>query len=306
MIQSTRRTSVSAGCSAILILCYVCSVSQGEDKDAVGHTAELMPDSTSLQALASNPDEQPVVILRLLKYSSRTGPESCRKYLEQTVPLLQKSGGEVLYYGEAKTDNTGQIDKSKVFGWRANPWDGMVLEKYRSRNDYLKLTESEAYQAAMNECQQGLDKTILYALNGTRRPVPGVPPIVDKVNRQPDHPAPAFYMLNLLKFKPDGTELYYEKYGKVVAHMIVKKYHGKIIHGLKREHAARRARITGRRRRPSWQSTSMITGSPAISTCGFAQCEPRGQSPRGSMRSSSLASSREQYTSFGVLPFKVI
>ena len=219
---------------AIIVFCS-CPLSLAQGQSFHDTPADLSPTAERLKALESNPDDHPVVMLKLVKYKSGTGRESYGKYLETSVPRIRELGGEILFYGKAKSVDSDLIDETKLFGWRTSPWDGVVLEKYRSRKDFGKLSESEDYRKGLIHRRDGLENTVVYALNGTRRPIVGVKPTVAAVDIQPDHPHPAFYMLNLLKFKPGGEKLYFEEYGRPVTKLIVKKHHGKIIYGLKPE-----------------------------------------------------------------------
>jgi uncharacterized protein (DUF1330 family) len=219
---------------AIIVFCS-CPLSLAQDQSFEDTPADLVPNAERLKTLESNPDDHPVVMLKLLNYKSETGRKSYGKYLESSVPRIRELGGEILFYGKATSVDSDLIDETKLFGWRTSPWDGVVLEKYRSRKDLGKLSESEDYRKGLIHRRDGLENTVVYALNGTRRRIDGVEPTVAAINLEPDHPPPAVYMLNLLRFKRGGENSYFEDYGKPVTELIFKKHHGKIIYGLKPE-----------------------------------------------------------------------
>jgi uncharacterized protein (DUF1330 family) len=220
----------------VTILFCACFISCAQAQRSGGTPPDHSPDPERLKALESNPDDHPVVILKLLKYKGAEGRASYKRYAEVSIPRIRELGGEVVFYGKAKPFDVDFGGTHKLFGLRPCPWDNIVLERYRSRADLRRLGESEDYRAATVHRRNGLEKTVLYALNGSRRSIAGAEPRIADIKLAPDPPIPnAIYMLNLLKFNPgDGESSYFQKYGAAVMPLL-KKHGAKVIYTLEAE-----------------------------------------------------------------------
>ncbi|WP_165441963.1 DUF1330 domain-containing protein [Rubinisphaera italica] len=184
-----------------------------------------------LNSLESNPDDHPVFLLRLLKFKGDTDIEAFQKYLNVSVARIRELGGVVIFYGKAKPIEYDFSGSKKVFGFRPCPWDRILIERYRSRKDVLRLAKSEDYRTATKALQDIVEKTVVYALNGSPWSGGKKRSPADTMTGPPEPPSPneAVYMLNLLKFKPGGEKIYLEKYAKVVAPLIKGTHNGKVI-----------------------------------------------------------------------------
>ncbi len=219
------------------VLIFNCLVAWLDDYNANGQPPNDAHIRNRLNALESNPDDHPVVLLRLLKFKGDADRESYQRYLNVSVARIRELGGEVIFYGKAKPFEIDFTGSKKVFGFRPCPWDRILLERYRSRKDLRRLTESEDYRKATIQLQGSIEKTVVYALNGSPWLGGTKRSSADTAAGPPEPPTPndAVYMLNLLKFKPGGEKIYRQDYARAVMPLITDTHNGKVIYGLEPE-----------------------------------------------------------------------
>lgn len=164
-------------------------------------TDQFLPDDDTLIALAGLPDDAPVVMLNLLEFAD-DGGESYRRYGAIAWPQIERRGGRILYTGVPLTDEGG-----------GGHWDVVILVEYPSRAAFLDMMADPKYQKGLPFRAAGLKRTVLYAFGQAANPM--APPI-DVV---PIDGSDEIFVLNLLRFKPDGRAEY-QKYGQVVMPMI--------------------------------------------------------------------------------------
>lgn len=211
-----------------------CLNSWGQDEHAGGASSNFSLTAEQLATLESNPDDHPVILLKLLKYKGTEDRRSYKRYSEVSLARIRERGGDVIFYGKAKPFEIDFHGSRKLIGFRSNPWDIVVLERYRSRTDLRMLAASEDYRAATTHLRNSLEETVIYALNGS--PHSGTKRSKADTTIAPDPPSPhAVYMLNLLRFKPHGGKsAYFQEYGAAVMPLI-SKHGGQVIFDLEAE-----------------------------------------------------------------------
>jgi uncharacterized protein (DUF1330 family) len=211
-----------------------CIVAWLPSQSARGEPKGLAPNAQQLTTLEANPDDHPVFLLKLVKFQGDDGRAAYRQYLRASVARLRELGGDVIFYGEAMRFPLDSTGTKELFGFRPSPWDAMVLERYRARKDIRKMKASENYREAENRGRESIAETVVYALNGLlpngKRSRAETATVTDLPKSDT-----AVFMLNLMKFKPDGGEqAYRKKYASVVVPMI-KNRGGQIVYALKAE-----------------------------------------------------------------------
>lgn len=208
--------------------------SHAQDRNADRLNSQFSPNAEQLATLESNPDDHPVIVMKLLKFRNEDGRSLYVKHLKTCLPVLRDLGGELLFFGNAIPHETDLGVSQKLFGLAPNPWDYLVLQRYRSRKDLRTLNQSEQFKAAERALHDELEDMVIYALNGTSR-FGGKRSSADTVMR-PDYPdGDEIYMLNLLQFRAgSGEETYYKRYAAEVIPMI-KSRGGKFVFGLMAE-----------------------------------------------------------------------
>jgi len=94
------------------------------------------PTEEQMNAFLAMDIEGPIHMLNLLKFKPDGGRKSYAKYGENTLPLIQKHGGKVVYHA---------VGKAAVIG--DEQWDSIVIVEYPSRDAYLDMRKSDAYLA---------------------------------------------------------------------------------------------------------------------------------------------------------------
>lgn len=69
-----------------------------------------------------------------------TGEEAYRRYMEHTMPFLEASGGELLFYGSSKQFLVGPTDEH---------WDAAMLVRQSSVQSFLAFATNQDYLAGI-------------------------------------------------------------------------------------------------------------------------------------------------------------
>ncbi len=120
----------------------------------------ITPNEAQFLALAEAPDDQPVVMLNLLKYKQQasdgegSGEDAYRKYGQAAVAMVEERGGRVLWMGRGDQILIGDPDED---------WDTVVLVQYPSRAAFLDMVSQPDYLKAHEDRESGLERTVLVA-----------------------------------------------------------------------------------------------------------------------------------------------
>ena len=111
----------------------------------------LVPTDEAARQLFSKPIKGELVMLNLLRFKKIadynnapqiapqqpiSGKEAFQLYIEQTLPLLKKSGGDILFLGKCDSFFIGPNDEK---------WDLMMLIKQKSLSDFLAFATNPLY-----------------------------------------------------------------------------------------------------------------------------------------------------------------
>lgn len=128
----------------------------------------IVPNRDQFIALASAPDEGPVVMINLLKFKAKaadgssTGAESYSRYSDAVVSMVEAQGGRLVWIGKVDQVLIGDAD--------ADAWDSAALVEYPSRKAFIDMVTSKDYDAAHSHREGGLERTVLLAC--TQRSLP--------------------------------------------------------------------------------------------------------------------------------------
>ena len=120
----------------------------------------ITPNEDQFLALAAAADDQPVVMLNLLKFKARaehgdgSGEDSYAKYGATAVAMVEERGGTVLWAGRADQILIGDPEED---------WDQVVLVQYPSRAAFLDMVSQPEYLKAHEHRESGLERTVLVA-----------------------------------------------------------------------------------------------------------------------------------------------
>jgi uncharacterized protein (DUF1330 family) len=123
--------------------------------------SDIRPNKDQFLALASAPDEGPVVMLNLLKFKetatdgNASGASEYGKYSDVVVQMVEARGGKVRWMGRADQVLIGDDD--------ANDWDSVALVEYPSRKAFIDMVTAPDYEKAHEHRESGLERTVLIA-----------------------------------------------------------------------------------------------------------------------------------------------
>lgn len=104
------------------------------------------------QEMAASTNEEPFVMLNLLKFKKEGGREAYFRYIKESGPFVEGVGAKVLYFGKAKELLNGTED-----------WDILMLVQYPSRQAFLKMANNPDYLKVHEFREEALDRAVLYA-----------------------------------------------------------------------------------------------------------------------------------------------
>jgi uncharacterized protein (DUF1330 family) len=104
------------------------------------------------QELANNPNEEPFVMLNLLKFKKEGGAEAYFRYIKESGSHIDNVGAKVLYFGKAKELLNGM-----------ETWDILMLVQYPSRKAFLKMANNPDYLKVHEFRAEALERAVLYA-----------------------------------------------------------------------------------------------------------------------------------------------
>lgn len=120
-------------------------------------------------AFSQRADEGPVVMINLLKFRDAsldgdgTGQEAYQRYAVLAAPFVEAHGGELVWSGVAEEHLVGDISYD---------WDAVLLVKWPTRQHLLDLGSDEGYEAIAHHRMNGLERTMLIALDEIAQPEP--------------------------------------------------------------------------------------------------------------------------------------
>ena len=123
------------------------------------------PRREQIAALLENDKGGPIRMLNLLKFKefaeygdevdkNLSGFEAYQRYAAEVVPIISKTGGEVVFSGQANT---------LVIGDGELEWDVVSIVEYPSVAAFIGMTSSEEYQKIHVHREAGLEHQLLVA-----------------------------------------------------------------------------------------------------------------------------------------------
>lgn len=112
-----------------------------------------------MQKFMQHPDEQPVVMINLLKFKNKTedgveGAELYKCYKQKAAELLKQVGGKLLWLGKAD---------QYIIGGDNDKWDEVLLVEYPSRAAFLKMISLPEFEEVQKDRKASLKSTVLIA-----------------------------------------------------------------------------------------------------------------------------------------------
>ena len=126
-----------------------------------------MIDHLNYQALAALADDEPVVMLNLMRFRERSldgngsGWDAYLRYSALTIKLIKAQGGTIIWTGNAEVVALGVPDQHR--------WDYVALVRYPSRAAFLAMMASPEYARANIERENGCADHAIIATRETYR-----------------------------------------------------------------------------------------------------------------------------------------
>lgn len=104
------------------------------------HSDYLNPTKEQIKKLYESEYDGPVYMLNLLKYKDdvdgKSGKEVYKTYMHAATPFIEKSSGEVIFYGNPIASIIGPIE---------NEWHKVLIVKYPTKEHFLNMIREEDY-----------------------------------------------------------------------------------------------------------------------------------------------------------------
>lgn len=170
----------------------------GEPTDFEGCLARVNPSKASLQQLAEQPDDSPIIMLNLLRFRPRGDATIYGLYGREAAPEVEKVSSFIGYYGAAIND----LDPALGFD---DSWDAVVMPVYHRRHSYLDLQRSSIYQLVIPYRSAGTSRRALYVLRDGDRVCPATHDIagMDASRKPLLTSAGDVYVIDLVRFAGD-------------------------------------------------------------------------------------------------------
>ena len=112
----------------------------------------LKSNDDQFKALAHNSNQEPFVMLNLLKFKKEGGREAYFRYIKESGPYVEGVSAKVIYFGKPKEilQGTGE-------------WDILMLVQYPSRKAFLTMANDPGYIKVHENREDGVEHAVLYA-----------------------------------------------------------------------------------------------------------------------------------------------
>jgi|SRR5436190_17242099 len=115
----------------------------------------LVPTAKQAQQLAQIPEDQPIVMINLLRFNQPDGAEHYGRYAREVQPHLERVGAAPIYAGTAE---------AFVIGEGLRPWwDAIIVVRYPTRQAFLDMVMGEGYPEAHEHRAAALERAELIA-----------------------------------------------------------------------------------------------------------------------------------------------
>lgn len=121
----------------------------------------MHPTPEQLARLGAMDDDEPVVMLNLVKFRERSldgggsGEDAYLRYSRGTMPLIKARGGTIIW--------SGRQDQVAIGDDAGDDWDLAVLVSYPSRAAFIDMMTSDEYAAVNPHRLNGLAKHVILA-----------------------------------------------------------------------------------------------------------------------------------------------
>jgi len=101
-------------------------------------------------------DDQPIVMLNLLRFKADGGRQRYLDYLAMAGPIVARYGAEILFAGDGATALCAEHGQS---------WDAVALVRYPKRTAFVDMIADPAYAVADPIRMSALEEAVLQPIN---------------------------------------------------------------------------------------------------------------------------------------------
>jgi len=115
--------------------------------------AELVPTAEQTEQLMQIPEDQPVVMINLLRFKQPDGAGHYERYAREVQPHLDRVGAGPIYAGTADALAIGE----GLQPW----WDAIIVVYYPTRQAFFDMATGEGYAEVHEHRAAALERTEL-------------------------------------------------------------------------------------------------------------------------------------------------
>ena len=114
--------------------------------------SEVKMNTEQLKELVQNHNNEPFVMLNLLKFKKEGGREAYVRYTKEANRFVESVGAKLLFLSRPKELLNG-----------AETWDVLMLVRYPSRKAFLQMANDPEYIKIHSFREEALERAVLYA-----------------------------------------------------------------------------------------------------------------------------------------------
>lgn len=112
-----------------------------------------------IERFLADDDEQPIVMLNLLRFKNDGGRQRYLDYLALAGPIVSRYGAEIIFAGDGSTALCAEPGQS---------WDAVALVRYPNRSTFVNMIADPDYAVADPVRMSALEEAVLQPINNMR------------------------------------------------------------------------------------------------------------------------------------------
>lgn len=112
-----------------------------------------------IERFLAEEDNQPVVMLNLLRFKADGGRQRYLDYLTMAGPIVSRHGAEIIFTGDGATALCAEPGQS---------WDAVALVRYPNRSAFVDMIGDPAYAVADPIRMSALEEAVLQPISTMR------------------------------------------------------------------------------------------------------------------------------------------
>ncbi|WP_084683293.1 DUF1330 domain-containing protein [Neorhizobium vignae] len=113
-----------------------------------------------IERFVAEDDDQPVVMLNLLRFKADGGRQRYFDYLAMAGPIISRYGAEIIFAGDGATALCAEPGQS---------WDAVALVRYPRRTAFVEMIADPAYAVADPIRMSALEEAVLQPIRTMTR-----------------------------------------------------------------------------------------------------------------------------------------